>query len=86
LISVVPFVSALAERIQVAMPLWLPPKDALDDWQTSAWDDLFPSVHYEGAIPGSADLKPSRSFRSSLCGMIGLSILSLVYTPASIPT
>jgi len=40
-----PFVSALAERIQVAMPPWLPPKDALDDWQTSAWDDLFPSIH-----------------------------------------
>ena len=40
-----PFVSALAERIQVALPPWLPPKDALDDWQTSAWDDLFPSVY-----------------------------------------
>ena len=40
-----PFVSALAERIQVALPPWLPPKDALDDWQTSAWDDLFPSIH-----------------------------------------
>jgi hypothetical protein len=40
-----PSVSALAERIQVAMPPWLPPKDALDDWQTSAWDDLFPSIH-----------------------------------------
>src|SRR6266496_59258 len=40
-----PFVSALAHRIQVALPPWLPPKDALDDWQTSAWDDLFPSIH-----------------------------------------
>ena len=40
-----PFVSALAERIQVALPPWLPPKDTLDDWQTSAWDDLFPTIH-----------------------------------------
>jgi hypothetical protein len=40
-----PFVSALAERIQVALPPWLPPAEALDDWQTSAWDELFPSIH-----------------------------------------
>ena len=40
-----PFVSALAERIQVSLPPWLPPSDALDDWQTSAWDDRFPSTH-----------------------------------------
>jgi hypothetical protein len=40
-----PFVSALAERIQVAMPPWIPPGGTLDDWQTSAWDDLFPSIH-----------------------------------------
>jgi hypothetical protein len=39
-----PFVSALAERIQVSLPPWLPPADALDDWQTSAWDDRFPSI------------------------------------------
>ena len=40
-----PFVSALAERIQVSLPPWLPPVDVLDDWQTSAWDDRFPSIH-----------------------------------------
>ena len=40
-----PFVSSLAERIQVTLPPWLPPKDALDDWQTSAWDEQFPSIH-----------------------------------------
>ncbi len=39
-----PFVSALAERIQVSLPPWIPPKDTLDDWQTSAWDDMFPSI------------------------------------------
>ena len=39
-----PFVSALAERIQVSLPPWIPPIDALDDWQTSAWDDQFPSI------------------------------------------
>ncbi len=39
-----PFVNALADRIQVSLPPWLPPADALDDWQTSAWDDLFPSI------------------------------------------
>src|SRR5437588_8449426 len=39
-----PFVSALATRIQVALPPWLPPEDSLDDWQTSAWDEMFPST------------------------------------------
>src|ERR1700680_918890 len=39
-----PFVSALATRIQVSLPPWLPPGDSLDDWQTSAWDDMFPST------------------------------------------
>jgi hypothetical protein len=40
-----PFVSGLAERIQVSLPPWLPPADALDDWQTSAWDEQFPTIH-----------------------------------------
>jgi hypothetical protein len=39
-----PFVTALAERIQVSLPPWLPPKETLDDWQTSDWDDRFPSI------------------------------------------
>jgi voltage-gated potassium channel Kch len=39
-----PFVSALAERMQVALPPWIPPGDTLDDWQTSAWDEMFPSI------------------------------------------
>ena len=38
-----PFVSALAERMLVSLPPWIPPQGALDDWQTSAWDDQFPS-------------------------------------------
>jgi len=40
-----PFVSALANRMLVSLPPWIPPGDSLDDWQTSAWDDLFPSTH-----------------------------------------
>jgi hypothetical protein len=39
-----PFVSALAKRIQVSLPPWIPPQETLDDWQTSAWDDRFPSI------------------------------------------
>src|SRR5437660_3167045 len=39
-----PFVSTLAERIQVSLPPWIPPVDTLDDWQTSAWDEMFPSI------------------------------------------
>jgi hypothetical protein len=39
-----PFVTALAERIQVSLPPWIPPKETLDDWQTSDWDDRFPSI------------------------------------------
>jgi len=39
-----PFVSALAERIQVSVPPWIPPEETLDDWQMSAWDDRFPSI------------------------------------------
>jgi hypothetical protein len=41
-----PFVSGLARRIQVSLPPWLPPADALDDWQTSAWDERFPALHH----------------------------------------
>ena len=39
-----PFVTALAQRIQVSLPPWIPPKETLDDWQTSDWDDRFPSI------------------------------------------
>jgi hypothetical protein len=39
-----PFVSALAERVMVSLPPWVAPAHALDDWQTSAWDNQFPSV------------------------------------------
>ena len=41
-----PFVSGQAARIQVSLPPWLPPADALDDWQTSAWDERFPSLRH----------------------------------------
>jgi hypothetical protein len=39
-----PFVSALANRLLVSLPPWIPPRDSLDDWQTTAWDDMFPSI------------------------------------------
>jgi hypothetical protein len=39
-----PFVSALAERVLVPLPPWSAPAGALDDWETSAWDDEFASL------------------------------------------
>jgi len=39
-----PFVSALAQYMLLALPPWIRPEGSLDDWQTSAWDDLMPSV------------------------------------------
>ncbi len=39
-----PFVDALASRLLVSLPPWIPPRDSLDDWQTTAWDDMFPST------------------------------------------
>ena len=41
-----PFVSALANRLLVSLPPWIPPGDSLDDWQTTAWDDLLPSTRW----------------------------------------
>jgi hypothetical protein len=38
-----PFVSALADYLLVSLPPWIPPENSLDDWQTSAWDDMSPS-------------------------------------------
>jgi hypothetical protein len=32
-----PYVAALAARIQVEVPPWLPATDAQDDWETTAW-------------------------------------------------
>src|SRR5437868_10495922 len=39
-----PFVSSLANRLLVSLPPWIPPEDSLDDWQSTAWDDLFPTT------------------------------------------
>jgi Ion channel len=39
-----PFVSGLATHLLVSLPPWVAPVDSLDDWQTSAWDDLLPST------------------------------------------
>ena len=39
-----PFVSALATRLLLSLPPWIPPGDSLDDWQTTASDDLLPST------------------------------------------
>jgi hypothetical protein len=39
-----PFVSALAERVLVPLPPWSAPAGALDDWETSAWDEEFASL------------------------------------------
>jgi hypothetical protein len=56
-------VSALAKRIQVPLPPWLPQAAALDDWQTSAWDELFPSIHHTlqkvmQPVRGKGDVHP----------------------------
>jgi len=32
-----PYVTALAARLMVAVPTWLPAADAQDDWETTAW-------------------------------------------------
>jgi hypothetical protein len=39
-----PFVSALAARLLVSLPPRIPLVDSLDDWQTTAWDDLLPAT------------------------------------------
>jgi len=39
-----PFVSTLAEYMLLALPPWVAPEGSLDDWQTTAWDDLMPST------------------------------------------
>ncbi len=39
-----PFVSALADLILVSLPPWIPPKDTLDNWQTSVWDERLPCI------------------------------------------
>jgi len=32
-----PYIMALARRLQMPLPGWLPDEDTADDWQTSAW-------------------------------------------------
>jgi hypothetical protein len=32
-----PYVKALGDRLLMPLPPWLPPDDAVDDWQTSVW-------------------------------------------------
>src|SRR5215469_15334366 len=39
-----PFVSSLAQFLLVSLPPWITPESNLDDWQTSAWDDMLPST------------------------------------------
>ncbi len=39
-----PFVSGLANYLMVSIPPWITPEGNLDDWQTTAWDDLLPSA------------------------------------------
>ena len=40
-----PFVTALARYMHVSLPPWVADKDALDDWQSSAWDERMPAAH-----------------------------------------
>jgi hypothetical protein len=32
-----PYVNALADYLLVTVPAWMPPAEAFDNWQTSAW-------------------------------------------------
>jgi len=51
-----PYVAALAARLQVAVPTWLPVADAQDDWETTAWQwDPTPA---RTAVRGSRDTGP----------------------------
>jgi hypothetical protein len=46
-----PFVNALAERLLVTLPEFHPSKQAVDNWQTSAWMRRTPGL---GALPAAA--------------------------------
>jgi hypothetical protein len=39
-----PYVNALADYLFVALPPWLPPAEAADDWQTSVWEHATPTT------------------------------------------
>ena len=41
-----PYVGALSWHLKMELPAWLPPPDAADDWQTTAWDGTeLPRLH-----------------------------------------
>jgi len=33
-----PYVTSLAKHMIIDLPTWLPEDDAIDNWQTSAWE------------------------------------------------
>jgi hypothetical protein len=39
-----PFVTTLAGSLLLSLPPWIAPQGSLDDWQTTAWDDMMPSA------------------------------------------
>jgi hypothetical protein len=39
-----PFVTTLASTLLLSLPPWFAPEGSLDDWQTTAWDDMMPST------------------------------------------
>lgn len=39
-----PFVESLARHLLVTLPPWIAPADAVDDWETSAWDHFLEST------------------------------------------
>lgn len=41
-----PFVDGLSRRLLMPLPQWIRPPNAVDDWQTSAWDHFLESTPY----------------------------------------
>jgi hypothetical protein len=67
-----PFVITLAEYMLLSVPPWICPENSLDDWQTTAWDDLMPGtrrtllmvMHKESMMrPGSSGSQDTVSAR-----------------------
>jgi hypothetical protein len=42
-----PFVSALADRLLMPLPPWLPPPEAMDAWKRTAWGPAAWSAAYD---------------------------------------
>ena len=53
-----PYVRALADRLLMPLPPWLPPADAVDDWQTSVWQHTSAMPVELASVKALASLMP----------------------------